>query len=583
MATAVFPNVFQFRAYTQAGSLVPLAGGYLYFYAAGTTTPQAAYTDTSGTVPLPNPLQLDANGSATFCLLATKNYKINLTDSLGVVQNGYPIDNIVPDDALNQLASTSAGQGANLIGYLAPYTGAMGTTQQQINNEMVSVFRWFTPAQIADVTSGAGTIDVTAALQAALTNGNSLFMPDGAYLVSATLNLKSYQTLKFGANAFIKPAANGLVVFLAYSATLGLPVQRLQIEKPYIIGNGKTGVVGFKLDNVSYGTAIKNARFTDIDTGIWLYRSCYGITMYSPFALRVPSPVIVGTLSCNGNSIISPEFDNTTNMSGTGAGDAVTIQGPSGSNTISGGYIQGYAHCITDSGTNNTFDGIYFEQASDAAVYLSACSGAVVSNCNHYGQGGSSMVKARATHGCSVTNPKYTQGTGTLGLFDVDGTNSDFTAFIPAIPGINTNLGTATGIKYFTNELNAQNITTPISIFGGTAAGTGIIYDYNKLETSKIGSLLFFNFAVVWHGLTGATGDLHFTGLPFSAGSLYNLSQFSCNYSGNSLPANTAELTAGMANATTGQIQAVSDTGVLSNVPIAASGTLSVSGFIFTA
>ena len=41
---------------------VPLSGGKLYTYAAGTTTPQTSYTSISGLIAHANPIVLDAAG-----------------------------------------------------------------------------------------------------------------------------------------------------------------------------------------------------------------------------------------------------------------------------------------------------------------------------------------------------------------------------------------------------------------------------------------------------------------------------------------------------------------------------------------
>lgn len=64
----------------------PLNGGLLYFYAAGTTTPQSAYQDTSLTIPWSNPIVLDSAGRVPPFYLADGQIKIRLTDSAGVVQ-----------------------------------------------------------------------------------------------------------------------------------------------------------------------------------------------------------------------------------------------------------------------------------------------------------------------------------------------------------------------------------------------------------------------------------------------------------------------------------------------------------------
>ncbi len=62
----------------------PLAGGLLYFYASGTTTPQSAYQDTALAIPYPNPIELDSAGRIPAFYLDDGRIKIRLTDSGGV-------------------------------------------------------------------------------------------------------------------------------------------------------------------------------------------------------------------------------------------------------------------------------------------------------------------------------------------------------------------------------------------------------------------------------------------------------------------------------------------------------------------
>lgn len=62
----------------------PLAGGFLYFYQSGTTTPQSAYQDSSLTIAHPNPITLDAAGRVPVFYLADGAIKIRLSDSGGV-------------------------------------------------------------------------------------------------------------------------------------------------------------------------------------------------------------------------------------------------------------------------------------------------------------------------------------------------------------------------------------------------------------------------------------------------------------------------------------------------------------------
>jgi hypothetical protein len=82
---SVFPIVHpRFRAFDANGD--PLAGGLLYAYAAGTTTPLDTFTTRAGTVANTNPVVLDANGEADVWLTPSVDYKFVLKDSAGVTQ-----------------------------------------------------------------------------------------------------------------------------------------------------------------------------------------------------------------------------------------------------------------------------------------------------------------------------------------------------------------------------------------------------------------------------------------------------------------------------------------------------------------
>jgi hypothetical protein len=75
---------------------VPLAGGLIYTYAAGSSTPVAAYTEASGSVAHTNPIVLDSAGrvpSGEIWLTDGTSYKFVLKDSTGILIATY--DNIV--------------------------------------------------------------------------------------------------------------------------------------------------------------------------------------------------------------------------------------------------------------------------------------------------------------------------------------------------------------------------------------------------------------------------------------------------------------------------------------------------------
>lgn len=73
---------------------IPLNGGLLYAYQAGSSTPLATYTDINGTVANANPIVLDASGRSATEIWLTYGYyyKFVLKDSSGVTIGTY--DNI---------------------------------------------------------------------------------------------------------------------------------------------------------------------------------------------------------------------------------------------------------------------------------------------------------------------------------------------------------------------------------------------------------------------------------------------------------------------------------------------------------
>jgi len=100
------------------GTNLPLVGGKVYTYIAGTSTPLATYPTPAATpgTENTNPIILDVNGEASIYLTNGSSYKINVTTSTDVQIPNYPIDNIIGPNALleTQLASSS---GASMIGY----------------------------------------------------------------------------------------------------------------------------------------------------------------------------------------------------------------------------------------------------------------------------------------------------------------------------------------------------------------------------------------------------------------------------------------------------------------------------------
>ncbi len=97
---------FPARAFTTSGTLTGASGFQLYGYEAGTTTPKAFYTDSTGTVAQSNPMTLPSSGTIVVWL-GSGSYKFDLKDTLGVSQPGYPIDNIEGESTFLQFRLVS--------------------------------------------------------------------------------------------------------------------------------------------------------------------------------------------------------------------------------------------------------------------------------------------------------------------------------------------------------------------------------------------------------------------------------------------------------------------------------------------
>jgi hypothetical protein len=122
-----------FPQYLTNGGL-PLAGGKLYSYQAGTSTPLATYTDRSGSVANANPVVLDAAGRADVWLSVNVAYKLVLEDSAGNVLDSVDDYYAGADPAQLTAAGIVPSTGGTYTG-LVSFTGGAtfdGTTAQDL-------------------------------------------------------------------------------------------------------------------------------------------------------------------------------------------------------------------------------------------------------------------------------------------------------------------------------------------------------------------------------------------------------------------------------------------------------------------
>lgn len=151
----------------------PLAGGKLYSYAAGTTTPQVSYTTSTGVTPHTNPIILDAAGrvpsGGEIWLTDGLQYKFVVTTSIDTLIGTY--DNIL-----------SSAADASSLNYTPPYTNSVTTT---VTNKLAQTL---TVQDFGAV--GDGVTDDTVAIQNCLNaapNGSRIRIPRGKYLVTSSL------------------------------------------------------------------------------------------------------------------------------------------------------------------------------------------------------------------------------------------------------------------------------------------------------------------------------------------------------------------------------------------------------------
>jgi hypothetical protein len=154
---------------------VPLAGGLLYTYSAGTTTPQATYTTPVGNVSNSNPIVLDSSGRTAqeIWLLNGYSYKFVLQSATATQIGSY--DNIpgqssnvaIINDA-NSVAyeqGTSVTAGSFIVGQTYLITSVGTTNFQTIGASSNTVGIYFTATGVG---SGTGTAQTSRTVQSKL-------------------------------------------------------------------------------------------------------------------------------------------------------------------------------------------------------------------------------------------------------------------------------------------------------------------------------------------------------------------------------------------------------------------------------
>lgn len=186
----------KFSATDSSGN--PLAGGKVWTYSAGTTTPKATYTTQAGNVANANPVILDSTGRANIWL-GSGSYKFVVTDANDVAAPDGTVDNITApgSEILTDLAdSATTTKGAALVG--------MGTVAYPVGPTVANYLKSYTtPLAFAGCT-GDGVADDSAYVAAALAAGKKeiiipggyTFLVDGNLSVPTGVRIRGEGTLK---------------------------------------------------------------------------------------------------------------------------------------------------------------------------------------------------------------------------------------------------------------------------------------------------------------------------------------------------------------------------------------------------
>lgn len=188
MALSLTPNGFY---YTNIDGL-PLIGGKVYTYIAGTTTPKVTYFNSTQSAPNQNtnPIILDASGHAQIWLIAGEAYKFIIKD-VNDVQIGLPLDNI--------LISLSGGG--------IPEAPIDGTTYGRNNAAWTAVTsggtnKYFVANSITGQATATGTDSIAVGINATSSGNYAIAMgPGGAGAIYAKASGASAIAIGDGATA----------------------------------------------------------------------------------------------------------------------------------------------------------------------------------------------------------------------------------------------------------------------------------------------------------------------------------------------------------------------------------------------
>lgn len=195
MAVLYTPHFVQFLD----NNNVPLAGGKLYTYAAGTNTPKATYTTAAGNIENTNPVELDSYGRAIIFLDGSYKFALKDENDVAVGPNGGVTDNVTSFTALDSQSDpffeSLSGNGTQTAFTVSESLGTdersiyvwvdSGLQAHQTNGTFASDTAW---TKGSGWTIGAGVATATGAISTAISQNSAVTLVEGqAYTVTMTI------------------------------------------------------------------------------------------------------------------------------------------------------------------------------------------------------------------------------------------------------------------------------------------------------------------------------------------------------------------------------------------------------------
>lgn len=284
---------------------VPLVGGTLDVYLAGSTTRTNTWQDKAQTTLNTNPIVLDSRGECTLWADDTLTYKFVLKNSSGVQQ--WSVDNI-----------SGATVSATLVNFTQAGTGAVTRTAQNKMRDIISVTDFYANGTSGAAVDPSGVVDSTAGIQAAITYANSLggatvFFPAGSYKITSTLLMKKWVTLQGSGKKATQINYNGTGNAIEMISPLNASTGVFTVARDFSInmtnaantGGGYVDVGGtfVELTNVGvygglYGLIFDQTELADCDlceftaqlaggAGAWLANGTYTVGANTAFTNRI--------------------------------------------------------------------------------------------------------------------------------------------------------------------------------------------------------------------------------------------------------------------------------------------------------